>query len=66
MRVLMTSDVYFPRINGVSTSIDTFRRTLGSFGVELRLVVPSYQGEASTPDILRVAGRYHVTRKTAC
>ncbi|MEJ3960584.1 glycosyltransferase [Brachymonas sp. G13] len=57
MRVLMTSDVYFPRINGVSTSIDTFRRTLGSFGVELRLVVPSYQGEASTPDILRVAGR---------
>ena len=57
MRVLMASDVYFPRINGVSTSIDTFRRTLGNFGVELRLVVPSYQGEADTPDILRVAGR---------
>ena len=28
MRVLMVSDVYFPRVNGVSTSIETFRRTL--------------------------------------
>ena len=25
MKVLMVSDVYFPRINGVSTSIETFR-----------------------------------------
>ena len=28
MRILMVSDVYFPRVNGVSTSIETFRRTL--------------------------------------
>ena len=28
MRVLMVSDVYFPRVNGVSTSIQTFRRDL--------------------------------------
>lgn len=42
MRVLMVSDVYFPRINGVSTSIETFRRTLGEQGVEVRLVVPDY------------------------
>ena len=27
-RVLMLSDVYFPRVNGVSTSIQTFRRDL--------------------------------------
>ena len=34
MRVLMVSDVYFPRVNGVSTSIETFRRTLAEQGVE--------------------------------
>jgi len=28
MRVAMISDVYFPRINGVSTSIETFRQDL--------------------------------------
>ena len=27
MRVLMLSDVYFPRVNGVSTSIQTFARS---------------------------------------
>ena len=42
MRVLMVSDVYFPRVNGVSTSIETFRRTLSAHGVEVKLVVPRY------------------------
>ena len=32
MRILMLSDVYFPRINGVSTSIQTFRRQFGALG----------------------------------
>ena len=57
MRVLMVSDVYFPRINGVSTSIETFRRCLAAEGVEVRLVAPQYGDEAATPDILRVPGR---------
>lgn len=56
MRVLMVSDVYFPRINGVSTSIETFRRTLQRQGVEVRLVVPRYGDEADEPGIIRVAG----------
>ena len=34
MRILMISDVYFPRINGVSTSIQTFRRGLHAAGHE--------------------------------
>lgn len=42
MNVLMLSDVFFPRINGVSTSIDTFRRTLPEFGVESTLIAPAY------------------------
>ena len=57
MRVLMVSDVYFPRVNGVSTSIETFRRTLAGQGVEVRLVVPRYGDEPDEPGIVRVAGR---------
>lgn len=57
MRVLMVSDVYFPRVNGVSTSIETFRRTLAGEGVEVRLVVPRYGDEPEAPGIVRVAGR---------
>lgn len=63
MRVLMVSDVYFPRVNGVSTSIDTFRRALAARGDEIRLVVPNYGTHGTTPGVeaepgvVRVAGR---------
>lgn len=57
MRVLVVSDVYFPRVNGVSTSIETFRRTLGESGVEMRVVAPRYGDEPELPGILRVPGR---------
>jgi len=57
MRVLMVSDVYFPRVNGVSTSIETFRRTLREQGVDVRLVVPRYGDEADEAGVIRVAGR---------
>ena len=57
MRVLLVSDVYFPRVNGVSTSIRTFRQDLAQCGVETVLVAPRY--ESDTPDteagLLRVA-----------
>jgi 1,2-diacylglycerol 3-alpha-glucosyltransferase len=60
MHVLMLSDVYFPRINGVSTSIATFRRSLGSIGTRCTLVAPSYRernqesDSAPEPDVHRV------------
>jgi 1,2-diacylglycerol 3-alpha-glucosyltransferase len=38
----MLSDVYFPRVNGVSTSIQTFRRTLAGLGVRVTVVAPDY------------------------
>lgn len=41
-RVLMVSDVYFPRVNGVSTSIATFRHALRACGIDVRIVVPDY------------------------
>jgi len=42
MKILMLSDVYFPRVNGVSTSIQTFRRELQELGHEIWLVAPEY------------------------
>ena len=56
MRVLMVSDVYFPRVNGVSTSIETFRTSLRQHGVEVRMVAPRYADEATAADIVRVKG----------
>ncbi len=56
-RVLMVSDVYFPRINGVSTSMATFRRGMAEEGIDVRLVVPRYGDEADEPGIIRIAGR---------
>ena len=56
MRVLFVSDVYFPRVNGVSTSIRTFRSDLAHLGVETLLVAPAYPGAApdDDPSIIRV------------
>jgi len=42
VRVLFISDVYFPRVNGVSTSIRTFRQDLALRDVHTRLVAPHY------------------------
>ena len=49
MRVLFISDVYFPRVNGVSTSIRTFRQDLAVCGVDTLLVAPRYEVAASPP-----------------
>lgn len=57
MRILMVSDVYFPRVNGVSTSIETFRHTLAGQGIEVRIVAPRYGDEPDAPGVTRVPGR---------
>ncbi len=55
MRILFVSDVYFPRVNGVSTSIRTFRGDLAELGVDTILIAPEYPGAADTePGIVRV------------
>lgn len=61
MRILMISDVYFPRINGVSTSIQTFRRGLHALGHETVLIAPEYPVPSQTSDegeTLRIPSRY--------
>lgn len=58
MKVAMISDVYFPRVNGVSTSIETFRGDLGTQGIETLLIAPDYDGRArEEPGVLRVPSR---------
>lgn len=63
MRVLMISDVYFPRVNGVSTSIASFRQGLEQDGVQVDLMAPDY-GPAATqaerrsePGVIRLPAR---------
>ncbi len=58
MKILFISDVYFPRINGVSTSIETFRHELRALGHTVHLVAPDYQMPSSDESgILRVPSR---------
>ncbi|NDA46662.1 MAG: glycosyltransferase family 4 protein [Alphaproteobacteria bacterium] len=57
MKILMISDVYFPRVNGVSTSIKTYRDDLRQLGHECTLVVPAYKFPpevADDDDIIRI------------
>lgn len=63
MRILMLSDVYFPRINGVSSSIRTFARDLAGRGHAVTVVAPAYGGDEAATDaaeafeIVRVPAR---------
>jgi glycosyltransferase involved in cell wall biosynthesis len=42
VKILFISDVYFPRINGVSTSISTFVGQFRELGHEVTLIAPEY------------------------
>ena len=55
----MISDVSFPRVNGVSTSIHTFRTQLHQLGHETLLVAPEYPGSdrVEDPTTLRLPAR---------
>jgi glycosyltransferase involved in cell wall biosynthesis len=58
MRILMLSDVCAPRVNGVATSIRTFRKSLAGLGHESVLVAPEYPlPTVPDPTIIRVPSR---------
>lgn len=58
MKILFISDVYFPRVNGVSTSIETFRRNLRCAGHTVHLIAPDYaQPSSDETDLLRVPSK---------
>ena len=54
MHILMISDVYFPRINGVSTSIRTFRNELTGLGHQVTLIAPQYGDDKAEDWIIRI------------
>jgi 1,2-diacylglycerol 3-alpha-glucosyltransferase len=61
-QALIVSDVYFPRVNGVSTSIRSFRGDLQRLGLPSTLVAPDYGQDAPgtqapAADELRVPAR---------
>jgi glycosyltransferase involved in cell wall biosynthesis len=59
LNALVVSDVYFPRVNGVSTSIRSFRSDLARLGVASTLVAPAYAqpGNDAGDDVRRVRAR---------
>lgn len=59
MKILFLSDVYFPRINGVSTSIHTLRQQLVSQGHHVHLLTPDYYSPSDEESwISRVPSHY--------
>lgn len=58
MHILYVSDVFFPRINGVSTSIETFRSELMAAGHKVTLIAPHYQ--SSRQVVLEAKGIYRI------
>lgn len=64
MHILVISDVYFPRVNGVSTSIHSFRKELRRLGHRVTLIAPDY-GELidDEEDIIRVPSRVVIVDK---
>ena len=57
MHILMISDVFFPRINGVSTSIQIFRDELIALGHRVTLIAPEYGNEQVVENIIRIPSR---------
>jgi 1,2-diacylglycerol 3-alpha-glucosyltransferase len=62
---LFVSDVYFPRVNGVSTSIRSFRDDLAGLGVESRLIAPDYGTDHGARDGADDGGESGVLRVRA-
>ena len=50
MNILFISDVFFPRVNGVSTSINTFATELKALGHQVTLIAPSYGDDDKKED----------------
>lgn len=58
LKVLFISDVYFPRINGVSTSIHTFVTQLQALGHTAHVIAPAYNSHKEDAEwIKRIPAR---------
>ncbi|MDR2784522.1 MAG: glycosyltransferase family 4 protein, partial [Treponema sp.] len=54
MKIVMFTDAYWPRVNGVTVSVDTFSRSLIKAGHEVMIICTNYPdsetGEALVPE----------------
>ena len=57
MKILFISDVFFPRVNGVSTSIQTFKEDLIKLGHTVHLICPLYRDEKKITTITRIKSK---------
>lgn len=59
MRILGITDVYFPRVDGVSTAVHTLCRELRAKGHAVTLIAPNYGTDVDLPseDVIRVSAR---------
>jgi 1,2-diacylglycerol 3-alpha-glucosyltransferase len=58
MRILFISDVFFPRVNGVSTSMQTFWRELQRLGHDVKVIAPDYgQNDGGDDRLIRIPSR---------
>lgn len=59
MRILGITDVYFPRVDGVSTAVHTLCRELRAKGHSVTLIAPNYGADVDLPseDVIRVSSR---------
>jgi len=59
MRIAVVTDTYFPRINGVSVSIDTFASEYRKLGHEVYIVAPHFPGHRDHDSrIIRIKSHY--------
>ncbi|MGH6636315.1 MAG: glycosyltransferase [Gammaproteobacteria bacterium] len=58
MRILMISDVYYPRVNGVSSSIETFCDLFRRYGHSVTLIAPHYGlDDRPETDVIRIPAK---------
>lgn len=60
MKILFISDVYYPRINGVSTSIKSFKENLEQLGHEVRLIAPEYNNHLCSEKWIKRVSSFQV------
>ncbi len=59
MRIAIVTDTYFPRINGVSVSIDTFAEEYRKLGHEVFIIAPHFPGHKDKDRrIIRIKSHY--------
>ncbi len=60
MKILYISDVYFPRVNGVSTSIRTFVKQLQQLGHQVDLIAPDYGAVTQDDAFIKRVSAYSI------